>query len=198
VPYVLAGGLAQIAGQVLVDGVDVSGQSVRERVESGVVLVPGNRQRDGLWPDGTAEENVLFPQTVGARLRPRRRRHDRRTATRLLDRFGVVPPDPDRLAMQYSGGNQQKVVLAKWLSSVPRVLLLDEPTQGVDVGAKLDVLTEVANAARQGCAVVMASGDYEQLAAICHRVLVFKHGRVVAELAGERLTEAALATAVHR
>lgn len=94
---------------------------------------------------------------------------------------------------QFSGGNQQKVVLAKWLGREPRVLLLDEPTQGIDAGAKYDVLQLVCAAATKGAAVVIASGDYEQLANICHRVLILRFGRITATLTGPDLTEATIA-----
>jgi ribose transport system ATP-binding protein len=83
-------------------------------------------------------------------------------------------------------------VLAKWLQVEPRVLLLDEPTQGVDAGAKRDILELVVTAAAGGVAVVVFSGDHEQLAAICHRVVVLQHGRAVHELAGDDATEEAL------
>ena len=88
-----------------------------------------------------------------------------------------------------SGGNQQKVLLAKWLEISPRLLLLDEPTQGVDVGARQQVFAAIDRAARAGTVVICASTDAEQLAQICNRVLVFAHGRIVAELAGDDVTK---------
>ncbi|WP_113704380.1 sugar ABC transporter ATP-binding protein [Nonomuraea lactucae] len=196
-PYLVAGSGAATQGTISVDGTDISSMSIRERVSAGIALVPGNRQRDGVWPDGTAEENVVLTATVAGRRKSLNRRGERRSAATLLARFGVKPPDPARLAIQYSGGNQQKIVLAKWLSMGPRIVVLDEPTQGVDVGAKFDVLSEIAATAAAGGAVLMSSGDYEQLAAMCHRVLVLRHGRVVAELHGRSLSETTIAAAVH-
>lgn len=103
------------------------------------------------------------------------------------------PPDPTARVGQFSGGNQQKVVLAKWMDHQPTVLVLDEPTQGIDAGAKFDVLQTICDAAAAGAGVLIASGDYEQLAHICHRVLVLRFGAVVAELSGAELTETSIA-----
>jgi ribose transport system ATP-binding protein len=88
-----------------------------------------------------------------------------------------------------SGGNQQKVVLAKWLQAAPKVLLVHEPTQGVDVGARLQVFQTITQAAAEGMSVVCASSDYEQLAAICDRVLVFHGGEILCTLVGDEITK---------
>ena len=94
-----------------------------------------------------------------------------------------------------SGGNQQKVLLAKWLQQSPRLVLLDEPTQGVDIGARQTVFRQISHAAAAGATVLCASSDYEQLAAICSRVLIFSDGRVVATLRGAEITKEAIAEA---
>jgi ribose transport system ATP-binding protein len=95
----------------------------------------------------------------------------------------------------FSGGNQQKIVLAKWMSMAPKVLLLDEPTQGIDAGAKFEVLRIIIAAAKVGAAVLIFSGDYEQLAHVCNRVLVLAHGRIVTELTGSQISESAIVSA---
>ena len=102
------------------------------------------------------------------------------------------PPDAERPLLNFSGGNQQKVVLAKWLRTKPKVLLLDEPTQGVDVGAKAAIYELVAQAAKGGAAVLVSSSETKELAAICDRVLVLRDGVVVAEIDRAALTEARL------
>jgi ribose transport system ATP-binding protein len=101
----------------------------------------------------------------------------------------VRPNDPGLYLENLSGGNQQKVLLAKWLEIEPRLLLLDEPTQGVDVGARQQVFAAIDRAARAGAVVLCASTDAEQLAQICNRVLVFSHGRIAAELTGDEVTK---------
>ena len=110
-----------------------------------------------------------------------------------MQKVDVQPPRPDYVMASFSGGNQQKIVFAKWLQLHPGVLLLDEPTQGVDPGAAKALLGDAMTAADEGSAVVVFSGDHEQLAEICHRVIVLHHGEVIAELRrGEGLTEQAL------
>ena len=91
-----------------------------------------------------------------------------------------------------SGGNQQKVLVAKWLRLQPKVLLLDEPTQGVDVGAKAEIHHQILTAASSGAAVVVASTDIDELVAICHRILILRHGQIAAELTGTQMTIAAV------
>jgi ribose transport system ATP-binding protein len=115
-----------------------------------------------------------------------------------MERFGVRPPDPTRTFGSFSGGNQQKIVLAKALSMNPRVLLLDEPTQGVDAEAKREILQLVVAAAEQGAAVLLCSGDYEQMAEVCTRVLVLHHGTVTATLTADEITEERIALMTHQ
>ena len=117
----------------------------------------------------------------------------RRDAGALLTRQGVRPPDPDVLLGALSGGNQQQALLAKWIGAGPRLLLLDEPTRGVDVGARLRIAAAVRRLSGEGVAIVCASGDHEELSRLCNRVLVFGAGRVASELAGEQVTEARIA-----
>ena len=97
-----------------------------------------------------------------------------------------------------SGGNQQKALLAKWFQTEPRLILLDEPTQGVDVGARAQVFDAIAAAARSGASVLCASSDYEQLTAICDRVLVFNRGCVTSELVGAQISKPAIAEACYK
>jgi ribose transport system ATP-binding protein len=112
--------------------------------------------------------------------------------------FDVRPRDPTLPIGSLSGGNQQKVVLAKWFQVKPRLILLDEPTQGVDVGAREQVFEVIRDASRSGACVICASSDFEQLAAICDRVGVFSRGRLVLELHGEELSKSSIAEACYR
>lgn len=112
---------------------------------------------------------------------------------RLSADAGVKPNNPALALAALSGGNAQKVVLAKWLQLKPRLLLLDEPTQGVDVGARQQIWDQLDAAAEQGAAIIVASSDYEQLAQICHRVLIFSRGQIVGSLAGSELQKETIA-----
>jgi ribose transport system ATP-binding protein len=121
------------------------------------------------------------------------RRAMRGTARQLGERFAITPNAPSLPLGALSGGNQQKAVVAKWLQRDPRILLLDQPTQGVDVEARRQLFEAIAGAARGDAAVLCASADYEELAAVCDRLLVVARGRVVRTLEGDDLTKERIA-----
>jgi ribose transport system ATP-binding protein len=189
-PYLLSGARPADAGAVSLDGHDLARVSFRDRLARGIVLIPGNRQRDGLWMAARAWENITlshlpsYRRAWGLQLGK-----ERRASKTLMERLGVRPPAPESLANEFSGGNQQKIVLAKWLYKRPELLLLDEPTQGIDAGAKREILDLVVDLASQGTVVLLSSGDYEQLANVCNRILVVRNGRLAAVLAGDEVTE---------
>jgi ribose transport system ATP-binding protein len=129
-------------------------------------------------------------------------RTERRQARELLERFYVRPADPERVIATLSGGNQQKSVLARGFATPRSVFALEEPTQGVDVGAKSDIYVIMNQALSSGCCIVIISSDFEEVALLCHRALVLNRGDIVAELFREeisvaRLIESASAAAVH-
>ena len=162
--------------------------------EHGIILVPGNRQRDGLWMDGTVLENITITQLLAvSRHGLLARRRERVAAMSLIDRYGVVPPSPVRQCRTLSGGNQQKVLLARALSGDTRVLLLHEPTQGVDVGSARDIMRIVVKMAQQGAAVCVCSSDFALIAALSHRVLILTHGQISAELGTGAIDEETIA-----
>jgi ribose transport system ATP-binding protein len=162
-------------------------------LELGIVLIPADRQRDGSVAELSIAENVMLPvlhrYVRGLRLRRREIASD---AYALLEQFDVRPNLPRARFETLSGGNQQKAMLAKWLQLEPKVLLLDEPTQGVDVGAREQIFGIITAAATRGGAVICASSDYDQLARLCDRVLIFARGAVVSELRGEQISKEAI------
>jgi ribose transport system ATP-binding protein len=201
IPYLLFGAQPALAGDMVVDGVmtDVTRLSPRRAIQAGLALLPANRQRLGGVAAATITENATLA-TVGAyvsggRLRPRR---EERAVAEMLHEYQVTPAEPRRSFGTLSGGNQQKVLVAKWFWTEPSVLLLHEPTQGVDVGARRQIFDRIHAAALDGKAVVVASSEYEDLANLCDRVYVFRDGRVVAELSGEALTEHRIVEAAFR
>jgi ABC-type sugar transport system ATPase subunit len=185
-----------------VDRLDVAGRRVKGRspgaaIAAGLGYVPADRHRDGAVMTMSARENMTLPQMRSLRRAIGRldRRAERREVETWAQRVGLRPPDPERPLELFSGGNQQKVVLAKWLRTEPKVLLLDEPTQGVDVGAKAGIFELIAEAASTGAGVLVASSDQKELALICDRVLVLYDGELVGELERSELSEAQLVTA---
>ena len=173
---------------------DLSGATPHESVRNGIAFIPGDRLAAGVVPTLSVTDNATLPilrRFGGGWLMSRGAM--REEAARLNAAFDVRPPDPEALMSALSGGNQQKVVLAKWFQMQPQLVLLDEATQGVDIGAREQVFGEIRRMADQGAAIICASSDHEQLAAICHRVVVMGRGRQVAELEGAAISKSAIA-----
>jgi ribose transport system ATP-binding protein len=195
VPYLLYGAARCRAGELTVAGRHQALPITPERaLAAGVALLPGDRLRDGGVASLSLTSNVMLPvlRRYSSRLRLQRDRMSR-DAGLLLRRLGVQPADPDSTLGALSGGNQQKVLLAKWIGTNPRLLLLDEPTRGVDVLASREIITAIRELAREGVAVLYAGTDHGVLAATCDRVLVFAGGAVADELVGDELTATELA-----
>ncbi len=187
-PYVLAGTLRASGGHVRIAETEVAARSLTpsEAIRIGLCLVPGNRVGQGVATDMTAVENLTLPRAAakGSAFALRRQWQLNEFMDAVLS-LGVTPRDPDLPVAAFSGGNQQKILLAKWLLNTPRVLVLHEPTQAVDVGARQDILRELRNQAAKGVAVLVASLEATDLATVCDRVLVMKDGRIVRELSGD-------------
>jgi ribose transport system ATP-binding protein len=201
IPYYVFGARSAAAGRLEVDGkvYDLSEMNPSRAVEAGVALIPADRQRDGSVGSLSLGDNVMlrvlhrYQSRVG--LNRSRMRSD---ARKLLEQFDVRPPDPRLMYQSLSGGNQQKAMLAKWLQTKPSLLLLHEPTQGVDVGARQQIFELTRKAAADGTAVVWVSTDNEQLAAVCDRVVVFGRGHVARELTGDQVTKERIAEQCYR
>jgi ribose transport system ATP-binding protein len=195
----LYGASGKVSGDLLVDrdALQLSALTPIQALAAGIVYVPADRRRDGGIAEESVERNMTMPvmATLGRRFRLDRRALQRR-AEELSRQYDVRPFDPAKAFGTLSGGNQQKAVLAKWLQTGPRVVLLAEPTQGIDVGAKAFVFDLLRQAAERGASILLASSDYEQLATVCDRVLVLSRGHVVAELTGADLTQAVLSDRV--
>ncbi|MFT4229626.1 MAG: sugar ABC transporter ATP-binding protein [Microbacterium sp.] len=175
------------AGTITLAGAPHAPVDVHDAMAAGVGMVPENRVREAAFMDLTVSDNLALAMLdayfTGGRM-PRER--ERRAATELISRFNVKVAGADALFSSMSGGNQQKVVIARWLQRRPRLLLLDEPTQGVDVMSRAEIYETIRAAARDGCTVVVASSDMAELHALCDRVLILARGRITGEvLAGE-------------
>lgn len=188
-------GTFEIGGQV----VEAARMMPRRAMALGMAFLPADRVNASGAQDATLAENVSLPVLDRYTSRGRvRGRHLAQSVERLLNEYGVRPTDPTRRMRELSGGNQQKSLLAKWMQREPPLLLLHEPTQGVDVGAKKEIFSRIQAAAASGAAVVIASVEYEDLAHLCHRVLVFRDGAVAAVLDGAELTEDRLVNESYR
>jgi ribose transport system ATP-binding protein len=197
VPYLLVGATRASGGLIRRNGaqVDLTQAEPFKSLQSGFALIPADRQRDGSIGSLSAAENIVMLSLnrffVGFHLSKRRIGEH---SMRLSEAFDIRPRLPHLDYALFSGGNQQKILMAKWLQLNPSLLLLHEPTQGVDIGARQQIFLEIRKVAMRGAAVVCASTDYAQMAAICDRVNVFAGGRVVAELSGDHVTEREIAT----
>jgi ribose transport system ATP-binding protein len=165
---------------------------------AGIRFVTSNREAEGLGPTMSVAENLfLNPGALGRRVwSAQRSGTERRRAEKIIRRFSIRPNDPARVITTLSGGNQQKVLLARWLGYGAPLLVLEEPTMGVDVGAKADIYEMLNHELSRGAAVLLVSSDLDEVAGICHRALIFDRGRIVEELGREELSVARLTAIV--
>jgi ribose transport system ATP-binding protein len=177
-------------GSVVLNDAPV-GRTPGEAVAAGVALVPEDRVRQGYVPQLPLWQNVSLPHLAhhaALGLIPRRA-EERRIAQDAVETLSIRTPDVDALVPDLSGGNAQKVTIAKWLSPETRLLLLDEPTAGIDIGARTDILRLIRRLAADGLPVIIASSEYEELLAVCDRILILREGAVVAERAASDVDE---------
>jgi ribose transport system ATP-binding protein len=189
-PLALVGAADQASGEILVGGVPPRRRDPRSMKDLGVVLVPSDRRRQGSIAEFTLRENATLAQLDAFRKRGRLQRSlERRYTVHWIEQLDVRPPLPDHHFSSLSGGNQQKVVLGKWLGTGPTVLVLDEPTSGVDVEARATIYDIIRAQAAAGLGVVVCSSDTAELVELASRVIVLRSGAVAAELSGPALNE---------
>ncbi|WAM19621.1 sugar ABC transporter ATP-binding protein [Rhodococcus sp. JS3073] len=177
-------------GVVEIAGNPVTADSPRRSIHQGIAVVPSDRLRRGVIPNLTVRENITLAQlsplwrhaTLG-------RATETNEARKWIDAVGLRPSDPERVISTLSGGNQQKALLARALRLDPKVLVLDEPTQGIDVGAKSAIYELLRESAANGTAVLLCTAEPEDLPDVCHRVVVMRRGKVADELSGDRLNQ---------
>ncbi|MGH7189103.1 MAG: sugar ABC transporter ATP-binding protein [Acetobacteraceae bacterium] len=184
----LFGVLAPTGGAVRRDGTKLDLGSIDAAMAGGIGFVSSKRNEESLAGALTVRENLFLnpPSGGGQRFSPR---DERRRAREVMQRFTVRPADAaERAVATLSGGNAQKVVLARWFERGSLILILEEPTMGVDVGAKAEIYGMIQEGLRHGLSVLLVSADFEEVARIAHRALVFVDGRISAELAGQNLS----------
>lgn len=184
-------GTVHMRGQVL------SPPGIRQSQRHGLFVVPADRRGEGVWVDASAAENLALPME---RQLWRGWRDARAITARALEQMRdlhVRPLDPARALWAFSGGNQQKILLGKWLQMHPAAIVLHEPTQGVDVGAKREIHETVRRLAESGVAVCICSSDHDELVALCHEITMLRHGSVSHRLAAAELSLPSIIAAIN-
>ena len=178
------------AGEVYVRGARVRFADPRDAIRAGIGFVPEDRKRQGLVLSESAMRNASLPTLERlSTLTWIERARERAQASTLFQRLRVRTPGLDSVVAGLSGGNQQKVVLAKWLAAKPGILILDEPTRGVDVGAKAEIHALIGELAAQGTAILVISSELPEVLTLSERILVLREGRLVGELPRAKATQ---------
>lgn len=185
--HILFGSTRPDAGEIILEGKKINLRHPRDAIQLGIYLVPEDRRNQGLFIENSVAQNISFPflkymSKAGFVMLDEERKY----ASELISKVRLIPPDPDKIVKNLSGGNQQKVVVGKWLGRQPKIIIFDEATQGIDVGAKRDIYILVRNLA-QDAAVIFASSDIDEVLGISDRVIILRDGQLVAEFKPETI-----------
>ncbi len=185
-------------GEIRIDGEKVLIESPGDAIDRGIGFVPEDRQLQGLIPLMNLRENITLPVLEKiSRCKVIDRKEEIEVVQRYINKLKISPPEPLSMVKGLSGGNQQKVVLAKWLASNPKVLILDEPTKGIDVGAKAEIHFLISALAFQGIGIIIVSSELPEVIKMSDRILVMAEGRLTGEFSrGEATEEKIIACAV--
>ncbi|MGA2763564.1 MAG: sugar ABC transporter ATP-binding protein [Spirochaetia bacterium] len=187
---ILAGYLKGYAGEIRVNGRPLLLRNTRHAIRQGIALIPGDRHKEGLFLEHSVLSNILYPKVSmhrGSFFLPRVRYQN--LAQDAINAVSLIPPNPRLTVSQLSGGNQQKVVVGKWLALSPEVLLLNDPTKGVDVGTRQNLYEIISKLAEKGTSVILYASDNEELINNCDRVLIVFEGRIVKEMGADEISE---------
>jgi ABC-type sugar transport system ATPase subunit len=187
-------GGSKASGRVLVEGRPIPPGNPAQSLRAGIALLTSDRLGEGILPEFTLLDNICLPVLsrfggfAGALDKPAMAL----AAERNMRRLHVRAPGPLALARQLSGGNQQKVLFGKWLETMPKVFVMDEPTIGIDVGSKEEIRGIIDEIATTGVGIVLITTELEELVSLCDRVLVMFRGRIVGELTGDEIERQAI------
>jgi ribose transport system ATP-binding protein len=189
----LFGDIVPDSGEIRIDGVPINSRSPRQAIVAGIGLVPEDRKEQGLVLAQSVMANIGMPQLGSlSRFGVIRTCRERQLAERYVRDLAIRTPGIDQKVMYLSGGNQQRVVIAKWLSTKPKILIVDEPTRGVDVGAKAELHALLRDLASDGMSILMISSDMPEVLAVSDRILVMHQGRLAGELSAVGATQEAV------
>jgi len=185
-------------GKIWIGDQDIGNSGTLERIDNGLVLVPEDRQRDGIILQLSIAHNMVLASLKKYLNRFRLflvKRKERKAVDASIKELSIRVADPENIVSSLSGGNQQKVIVAKGLLTNPKVLMLDEPTRGIDVGAKHEIFEIMENLAADGYGVLFISSELKEIIAMSDRILVMSKGKVTGEFTGKEATEAKLVNA---
>ena len=172
-------GIDPCQGSISIQGESLKVKSPKDAINAGMFLVPEDRRNAGLTTTMSVGENIVLPAWKKfSSLGLKKQSSARKYAAEGVEQLNVKTPSIDQIAANLSGGNQQKVVLARWLQMNPKVMIIDEPTRGIDVGSKAEIYTELRRLAAQGLAILMVSSDMEEVLAVSDRVGVMHEGHL--------------------
>jgi ABC-type sugar transport system ATPase subunit len=183
------------AGEIRVDGQLVSVNSPRDALDNGIVLVPEDRKRQGLVMFQSVGFNLALPwldQWIWGCFPSRQKR--RAIIERAIESFSIKPGESEESIDRLSGGNQQKALVARWMYRRPKILILDEPTRGVDVGAREEMFAIIGALAESGMAVLLISSDLAEVVHTSHRIAMYRDGRILGTVSATEITEEEIMT----
>jgi ribose transport system ATP-binding protein len=189
----IAGADRATSGSIVLNGKTLPRGGTRAAIAAGIGLVPEERKRDGIIPQRSVVNNIALPSMK--RFAPGGwilRRKLRAEATEILTSINLRPLQIDRPIRLFSGGNQQKAIIARWLAANTQILLFDEPTRGIDIGAKAEIYGLIEQLAAAGKSVIVVSSELPEILRLADRVLVMRQGRIAAELQRDELSEQAI------
>ncbi len=178
-------------GRILLNNNEIIITSPQEAIKNGIALVPEDRKDQGILPNISVQGNISISilKSLLNKIGSINEKKESEIANKNILKLNIKTPNADKLISQLSGGNQQKVILARWLETNPQVLILDEPTKGIDVGAKAEFYNIIQECAKLGMAVIVISSELQEVIGLSHRIIVIKEGRVSGELLRENASE---------
>ena len=183
------GAMRPDAGKLRLDGKTVTRHTPRQSLRQGIAFCPEDRKAEGIFAELSVRENIVLGlQTKRGWLRRLSREEQDRLAREMIEALAIATADAEKPVGQLSGGNQQKAILARSLVSEPRILILDEPTRGIDVGAHAEIVALIRKLCAKGLALLVASSELEELVAVCDRIVVLRDRRKVGEITGGEIT----------
>lgn len=178
------------SGEILTNGKPVKIKSTKDAISQEIAIVPEDRRRHGMIGSFTVAENVTLPvlNKISGLFKNISFNKEREITNKYIAQLRIKTPGPDAVISNLSGGNQQKAIIGKWLETKPKILILDEPTRGIDIGAKTEIYQIIQQLAMDGTSIIIVSSELPEVLGISHRILVMSHGKITGEFSHEEAT----------